>query len=89
MSNYVVCGKLNITGNLTVKGTVSSIYSLPSLITKLEEGGYKDIMELTKTKREVKDLEVDNLVIISFDCEDQTELNVLGSLTTIHSENLY
>ena len=41
MANYVVCGNLTINGDLTVRGTMSDVRNLNSLIKKLEKGGIK------------------------------------------------
>tara|TARA_B100001093_G_scaffold517422_1_gene598923 strand:+ start:610 stop:879 length:270 start_codon:yes stop_codon:yes gene_type:complete len=88
MSKYVLCGKLTVEGNLTVTGNVYNVMSISALINKLEEGGYKNIMKLTNNKRTVDSLEVDDIVLINFDCIDQSELVVHGSCVTMNSTTL-
>jgi malonyl CoA-acyl carrier protein transacylase len=46
MTNYILTGNLNVNGNMVITGTVYDIKSLGTLVKKLEEGGYKNIMEL-------------------------------------------
>ena len=88
MANYVLCGELNVKGNLLVKGTICEVKSLSSLVKKLEKGGYKDMMELTDNKRTIDDLEVDDLVLVTFDCKERSILNVCGTSTSMNMEVL-
>ena len=88
MSKYVLCGNLTVQGNLTVRGNVFTVMSMTALVKKLEEGGYKNIMELSNNQRTVDSLEVDDIIFISFDCDDQSELVVLGSCVTTNSITL-
>lgn len=88
MRNYVVCGKLTVTGDVTINGTIFDVQNMSALITKLAEGNYKNIMELTNHKRTVDSLELDNIVLISFDCDDQSELNILGSVMSMNTDIL-
>ena len=88
MANYVLCGELNVKGNLLVKGSICEVKSLSSLVKKLEKGGYKDMMELTNNKRTVDNLEVDDLVLVTFDCKEKAILNVFGTCTSMNMEVL-
>ena len=88
MSKYVLCGKLTVKGNLTVKGSIFNIMNMTAFIKKLEEGGYKNIMELTNNQRTVDSLEVDDIIFINFNCDHQSELVVLGSCVTMNSTTL-
>ena len=54
MAKYVVCGKLTVTGDVTVNGTIYDVRNMSSLVKILSEGNYKDIMELTNNKRSVE-----------------------------------
>ena len=86
MANYVVCGKLSVLENAIINGTISDVRSLSGLVKKLQEGGYRDVMELTDNKREIKELNVDNLVIINFECTDKSDLCISGTTTTLNME---
>ena len=86
MANYVVCGKLSVQENAIINGTISDVRSLSGLVKKLQEGGYRDVMELTDNKREIKELNVDNLVIINFECTDKSDLCISGTTTTLNME---
>ena len=88
MSKYVLCGKLTVNGNLTVTGNIFNVMNMTAFIKKLEEGGYKNIMELTNNQRTVDSLEVDDIIFINFNCDDQSELVVFGSCVTMNSVNL-
>ncbi|OUU22260.1 MAG: hypothetical protein CBB97_15470 [Candidatus Endolissoclinum sp. TMED37] len=88
MEKYVVCGKLTVTGDLTVNGTISDVRNISSLIKILNEGNYKDIMELTDDKRTVENLIVDDIVLINFDCEGKSELIICGSSICLNSQVL-
>lgn len=88
MSRYVICGKLTVNGNLTVKGNIFNVMNMTALIKKLEEGGYKNIMELTNNQRIVDSLEVDDIIFINFNCDDKSELVVIGSCVTMNSTTL-
>lgn len=88
MANYVVCGKLYITDKLIVKDTVYYVQSVSALVKKLEEGGYKNITELTNTENTVDNVVVDNLIIINFNCDEMSEINVNGEYTHTNYVNL-
>jgi|TARA_B100000925_G_scaffold203336_1_gene154318 predicted ATP-dependent serine protease len=88
MSKCIVCGNLTINGDLTVTGNVYNVMSMKALIKKLEEGGFKNITELTNNQRTVDSLEVEDLIFINFNCDDQSELVVLGNCTTVNSITL-
>jgi len=88
MRNYVVCGKLTVTGDVTINGTIFDVQNMSALVTKLAEGNYRNIMELTNHERTVDSLELDNIVIISFDCDDASELNILGSVVSMKTDVL-
>lgn len=88
MRNYVVCGKLTVTGDVTINGTIFDVQNMSALVTKLAEGNYRNIMELTNHERTVDSLELDNIVIIRFDCDDTSELNILGSVVSMKTDVL-
>ena len=88
MRNYVVCGKLTVTGDVTINGTIFDVQNMSALVTKLAEGNYRNIMELTNHERTVDSLELDNIVIISFDCDYASELNILGSVVSMKTDVL-
>lgn len=88
MSKCIVCGNLTINGDLTVTGNVYNVMSMKALIKKLEEGGFKNITELTNNQRTVDSLEVEDLIFINFNCDDQSELVVLGSCVTVNTITL-
>lgn len=88
MANYVLCGELNINSNVLIKGNVYDVRNLSSLVKKLEKGGFRDIMELTNNKRTINNLEVDNLILVNFDCKDKSVLNVLGTSQVTNMEVL-
>ena len=70
MVNYILTGNLNVNGNVVVTGTLYDIRSLSTLVKKLEEGGYKDMMELTNNERIIDNLEVNDLILVNFDCAE-------------------
>jgi hypothetical protein len=86
MAKYVVCGKLTVTGDVTVNGTIYDVRNMSSLVKILSEGNYKDIMELTNNKRSVDHLNVNDIVIINFDCEGKSELSICGSSICLNSQ---
>lgn len=86
MANYVVCGKLSVLENAIINGSISDVRSLSGLVKKLQEGGYRDVMELTDNKREIKELNVDNLVLINFECTDKSDLSISGTTTALNME---
>tara|TARA_B100000242_G_C43053506_1_gene492435 strand:+ start:3323 stop:3592 length:270 start_codon:yes stop_codon:yes gene_type:complete len=86
MANYVVCGKLSVQENAIINGTISDVRSLSGLVKKLQEGGYRDVMELTDNKRVIKELNVDNLILINFECADKSDLCISGTTTTLNME---
>lgn len=88
MSNYILCGELTVNGDVLIKGTVYEANSLSSLIKKIGKDDYKDIMELTSNKRTIDTLEVDDLVLVNFECEEKSILNVCGTSTIINTEVL-
>ena len=88
MSNYVLCGELNINEDAVIKGTLYEANSLSSLIKKIREDDYKDIMQLTGNKRTIDTLEVDNLILVNFECEEKSTLNVAGIATIINMDVL-
>ena len=45
-------------------------------------------MELTANKRTIDTLEVDDLVLVNFECEEKSILNVCGTSTIINTEVL-
>ena len=81
MDNYVVCGKLFITDKLIVKDTVYSANSVSALVKKLGEGGYKNITEITNTENTINNVDVDNLILINFNCDEMSGINVSGEFT--------
>ena len=88
MDNYVVCGELYITDKLIVKDTIYYVHSVSALVKKLAEGGYKNISELTNTENTVDNVIVDNLIIINFNCDEMSEINVDGEYTHTNCVNL-
>jgi len=88
MANYILCGELTVNGDVLIKGTVYEANSLSSLIKKIGKDDYKDIMELTSNKRTIDTLEVDDLVLVNFECEEKSILNVCGTSTIINTEVL-
>jgi len=88
MRNYVLCGKLEVKGDITINGTIYDVQNMSALITKLAEGNYRNIMELTNHERTIDSLELDNIVIISFDCDEVSELTVLGSVVSMNTDVL-
>ena len=88
MANYVLSGSLDVTGDVLITGTVYECRSLSALVNKLEEGGYKDIMQLTNNERTIDKLEVGNLILVTFECREQSILNVLGESSSINIEVL-
>ncbi|QOR60153.1 hypothetical protein [Bathycoccus sp. RCC716 virus 1] len=90
MVNYILTGNLNVNGNVLITGTVYDIKSLSTLVKKLEEGGYKDMMELTDNERTIDcNLEVNgNLILVTFDCSIKSELNASGTMTMLNTEVL-
>ena len=90
MVNYILNGNLNVNGNVLITGTVYDIKSLSTLVKKLEEGGYKDMMELTDNERTIDcNLEVNgNLILVTFDCSIKSELNASGTMTMLNTEVL-
>ena len=83
MTNYVLCGELTVKGNLLVKGTIYDVKSLNGLVKKLEKGGYKAFMT-----KYYDNLEVDDLVLVTFDCKERSILNVCGTSTSMNMEVL-
>ena len=59
------------------------LISLSSLVKKIGKDDYKDIMELTANKRTIDALEVDDLILVNFECEEKSILNACGTTTTI------
>lgn len=90
MTNYILTGNLNVNGNMVITGNVYDIKSIDALVKKLEEGGYKNIMELTGNDRTIDyDFEVNgDLIFISFDCSIKSELNTSGTITMLNTEVL-
>ena len=88
MENYILIGNLNVNGNVMITGTVYDVRSLSSLVKKLETGGYKDVMELTDNERTIDNLEVNDLILVSFECEEKSILNVLGAMDSVNMEVL-
>ena len=79
MDNYILRGRLEIKDTLTVKGTFLVVQSENSLNELLSSDNFKDIMEITNNSRSVDNLTVNDLVLISFDCDDKSELYVMGN----------
>ena len=88
MENYVLCGELTVNQDVIIKGTLYEVNSLSSLVKKIGESNYKDIMKLTDDKRTVDTLEVDDLLLINFECEEKSILNAVGTTTIINMEVL-
>ena len=88
MRNYVVCGNLVVSGDVTINGTIYDVRNMAALIDKLAEGNYRNIMELTNQKTTVDSLELDNIVLINFNCDDKSELTILGSSVSMNMEVL-
>lgn len=88
MDNYIVCGKLVVTDNIIIKDTIYDVRNMVSLVKKLEEGGYKNIMELTNNERTVETLELDNIILINFECNDKSELIINGNTVSMNIETL-
>ena len=95
MANYYLTGNLNVNGNVVVTGTLYDIRSLDTLKKKIEEGGYKDMMELTNNERTIDNLEVNDLILVNFDgwCgatvgSMKSVLNVSGTTSSINMEVL-
>ena len=88
MANYILCGELTVNGDVLVRGTVYEANSLSGLVKKIGKDDYKDIMELTANKRTIDTLEVDDLVLVNFECEEKSILNVCGTSTIINTEVL-
>jgi hypothetical protein len=88
MANYILTGNLNVNGNVVVTGTLYDIRSLDTLVKKLEEGGYKGMMELTNNERTIDNLEVNDLILVNFDCSIKSILNVSGTTSSINMEVL-
>ena len=86
MANYVVCGKLSVLKNATINGTLCDVRSLSGLVKKLQQGGYIDIMELTNNKRIIEEINVDDLILINFECADKSDLCISGSTTSMNME---
>ena len=57
-------------------------------LKKLASGGYKDVMELTDNERTIDNLEVNDLILVSFECEEKSILNVLGAMDSVNMEVL-
>tara|TARA_B100000575_G_C23143782_1_gene666955 strand:- start:15055 stop:15324 length:270 start_codon:yes stop_codon:yes gene_type:complete len=79
MDNYILRGRLEIKDTLTVKGTFLVVQSENALNELLSSDNFKDIMEITNNSRSVDNLTVNDLVLISFDCDDKSELYVMGN----------
>ena len=88
MTNYILYGELTVNGDVLIKGTVYEANSLSSLVKKIGEDEYKNIMELTCDKRTVDSLELDDLILVNFECEEKSILNVCGTSTIINMEVL-
>jgi hypothetical protein len=91
MNNYVLCGKLTVERDVIVNGTVYDVRSLNGLIKVLEQGKFKNIMESINNncpvkELKIKELNVDNLVIVNFEACGPGELNVWGNITSINTE---
>ena len=46
------------------------------------------MMELTNNKRTIDDLEVNDLVLVTFDCKEKSILTVFGTSTSMNMEVL-
>ena len=88
MNNYVVCGKLTIEGDMIVNGTVFNVKSLGGLVKVLEQGSFKNIMEFTNNETVIKELTLDNLVLVDFECSDKSELTICGSCTCMDTKTI-
>ena len=88
MANYILIGNLNVNGNVMITGTVYDVRSLSGLVKQLATGGYKDLMELTDNERTIGNLEVNNLILVSFECKEKSILNVLGAMDSVNMEVL-
>lgn len=88
MNNYVVCGKLTIEGDIIVNGTVFNVKSLGGLVKVLEQGSFKNIMEFTNNETIIKELTLDNLVLVDFECSDKSELTINGSCTCMDMKTI-
>ena len=91
MNNCVISGKVTVENNLTVNGTVYDVRSLDGLIKVLEQGNFKNIMESINSdypvkELRIKELNVDNLVIVNFEACGPGILNVNGTITSINTE---
>lgn len=92
MNNCVISGKVTVENNLTVNGTVYDVRSLDGLIKVLEQGNFKNIMdgvhwsEVDVEELRIKELNVDNLVIVNFEACGPGILNVNGIITSINTE---
>ena len=91
MNNCVISGKVTVENNLTVNGTVYDVRSLDGLIKVLEQGNFKNIMETINSdcpvkELRIKELNVDNLVIVNFEACGPGILNVNGTITSINTE---
>jgi len=90
MTNYILTGNLNVNGNMLIAGTVYDIKSLGTLVKKLEEGGYKNIMELTGNDRTIDyDFEVNgDLILVTFDCSITSKLCTRGTISMLDTQVL-
>lgn len=90
MTNYILTGNLNVNGNMLIAGTVYDIKSIDALVKKLEEGGYKNIMELTGNDRTIDyDFEVNgDLILVTFDCSITSKLCTRGTMSMLDTQVL-
>ena len=90
MTNYILTGNLNVNGDMCINGTVYDIKSHDTLVKKLEEGEYKNIMELTGNNRTIEsDLVVDgDLILYSTYYSIKSKLCTRGTLTMNNTEVL-
>ena len=90
MTNYILTGNLNVNGNMVITGTVYDIKSLSALVKKLEEGGYKNMMELTGNDRTIySNLEVSgDLILVTFDCSITSKLCTHGTMSMLDTQVL-
>jgi len=90
MTNYILTGNLTVNGDMRINGTVYDIKSHDTLVKKLEEGEYKNIMELTGNNRTIEsDLVVDgDLILYSTYCSITSKLCTRGTLTMNNTEVL-